>query len=290
MAEIRTIAVLGTGTMGAPMARHLLKAGFAVRAWNPTRAKAEAIDGVEVFDTPAEAAAGADAVLTMAPDGAAVEETMFGGGGVAAALGRDAVWFQTSTVGVAAADRFADLARERGIVYIDAPVGGSKAAAEDGKLIVLASGAEEVRPLCEPVFETFAAKIVWVGEAGAGSRMKLVFNNWVFGIMEAVAESVALAEGLGVDPLDFLHVVEGTHLDTPYLQMKGRMIAERSFEPAFKLALARKDAQLIVEAARAAGLELAVSEAVLEHFGRAIELGHADEDMAAVYYATIEGG
>jgi len=285
MSELRTIAVLGTGTMGAPMARNLAAAGLVVRAWNPTRAKAEAVEGATVADTPAEAAAGADAVLTMAPDGPAVEETMFGAGGVAAAMADEAVWLQMSTVGVAAADRLGELAAERGVVYVDAPVGGSKAAAEEGELIVLASGPDEARPRADAVFAPIAGKTVWVGEAGAGSRMKLVFNNWAFGIVEAVAESITLAEGLAIDPRDFLRVVDGTHLDTPYLHLKGEMMIEGHFEPAFKLALARKDANLIVEAARDAGLELALSEAVSAHFDRAIELGHGEEDMAAVHRA-----
>src|SRR6266516_3540664 len=257
------IAVLGTGTMGAPMARHLVAAGCDVNAWNPTRAKAEA----------AEAADGVDAVLTMAPDGAAVEQTMFGEGGVADAMPDGAVWLQMSTVGVASADRLGELAEERAVAYVDAPVGGSKAAAEDGKLIVLASGRDSTRKRADSAFQPIAAKTVWVGEAGAGSRMKLVFNNWAFGIVEAVAESITLAEGLAIDPRDFLRVVDGTHLDTPYLHLKGEMMIEGRFDPAFKLALARKDAHLIVDAARAAGLELALAETVQEQFDDALERG-----------------
>jgi 3-hydroxyisobutyrate dehydrogenase len=284
------IAVLGTGTMGAPMARHLAAAGYDVRAWNPTRAKAEAVEGVTVADTAAEAADGVDAVLTMAPDGAAVEETMFGEGGVADAMPDGAIWLQMSTVGVASADRLGELAKERGVAYVDAPVGGSKAAAEDGKLIVLASGPESARKRADSVFQPLAAKTMWVGEAGAGSRMKLVFNNWVFGIVEAVAESIALAEALDLDPRDFLKVVEGTQLDTPYVQLKGGMMIERRFEPAFKLALARKDAHLIVDAARAAELELGLAEAVQAHFDEAMERGHGEADMSALFWAVKGGG
>jgi len=283
------IAVLGTGTMGAPMARHLVAAGYDVNAWNPTRAKAEAVEGVSVADTAAEAADVVDADLTMAPDGAAVEQTMFGEGGVADAMPDGAVWLQMSTVGVASADRLGELAEERAVAYVDAPVGGSKAAAEDGKLIVLASGRESTRKRADSAFQPIAAKTVWVGEAGAGSRMKLVFNNWAFGIVEAVAASVALAEALDLDPRDFLKVVEGTHLDTPYLQLKGSMMVERRFDPAFKLALARKDAHLIVDAARAAGLELALAETVQEQFDDALERGHGEADMSALYWA-VKGG
>ena len=146
-----------------------------------------------------------------------------------------------------------------------------------------------MRKRADSVFQPIAAKTIWVGEAGAGSRLKLVFNNWVFAIVEAVAESIALAEALDLDPRDFLKVVEGTHLDTPYLQLKGEMMVERRFDPAFKLALARKDAHLIVDAARDAGLELGLSETVQEHFDEAMERGHGEADMSALYWA-VKGG
>src|SRR5438445_3020976 len=214
---------------------------------------------------------------------------MVGEGGVADAMPEGAVWLQMSTVGVASADRLGELAEQREVAYVDAPVGGSKAAAEDGTLIVLASGPESVRKRADSVFQPIAAKTMWVGEAGAGSRMKLVFNNWAFGIVEAAAESVALAEALDLDPRDFLKVVEGTHLDMPYLQLKGGMMVERRFDPAFKVALARKDAHLIVEAARGAELELALSEAVQAHYDEAMERGHGEADMSALYWA-VKGG
>lgn len=290
MAQVRTIAVLGTGTIGRPMARNLAVGGFGVRAWNPTREKADGIDGVVACGSPSEAVDGADAVLTMAPDGAAVEQTMFGEGGAAGSMRDDAVWIQSSTVGVAAADRFAELASERGIGYVDAPVLGTKQPAEAAKLVVLASGPDELVERCRPVFDAIGEKTVRLGEAGNASRMKLVVNNWLLAVVEGAAESIALAQALGLDPCDFLSVMEGGAIDSPYLQLKGKAIVEERFEPSFALALARKDAGLVLEAARDAGIDLAVAEAVRERFDRAIELGHGGEDMAATYYASAPSG
>ena len=183
-----TIAALGTGVMGAPMARNLARAGFDVRAYNRTRARAEplAADGVTVHDEAAEAVRGADVVLTMLADGDAVGAVM-ADEGVLDAMADDAVWIQASTVGVRAADELAELAAGRGIAYVDAPVSGTKQPAEEGKLTVLASGPEDVRERLAPLFDAVAARVVWLGEAGAGSRMKMVVNTWLLALVEGLA-------------------------------------------------------------------------------------------------------
>ncbi len=271
------IAVLGLGTMGGAMARNLERAGFGVRGWSPSR-------GGSVRD----AVEGADFVLTIAPDGDAVEETMFGRDGAASALRDGAIWIQSSTVGVDAADRLGELAAEHGIAYVDAPVLGTKAPAEQGELTVLASGPDELRARCEPVFAAIGSKTVWLGEAGKASRLKLVVNLWLVALVEGAAESIALAQALGLDPKQFLEVVEGGPIDSGYLQQKGKAMIEGDFEPSFTLELARKDVGLVVEAARAAGIEVPLAETIGRRFDRAIELGHGDEDMAATYHAAVE--
>src|SRR6478736_1397452 len=172
------IAVLGTGTMGAPMARNLADAGFHVRVWNRSRDKAEPLaDQCAVHDDPAGAVAGARFVLTMLADGDAVRSVMTGG--ALAAMDDGAVWLQVSTVGVAAEAVLRGLAADRGVGYVDAPVSGTKEPAEQGKLVVLASGDESLREDAERVFAPLAARVVWLGEAGKGSAMKLVVNTWL---------------------------------------------------------------------------------------------------------------
>ncbi len=176
MADERTLAVLGSGIMGAPMARNLAGAGWKVRAWNRTREKAEPLaeHGVTVCDTPAEAVSGAGIALTMLSDAGAVQEAARG---MLDALEDGAVWIQTSRVGLQWTDRLAALAAERAVPFVDAPVLGTKQPAEQGKLIVLASGPSEERARCGPVFDAIGSKTLWLGEAGAGSRLKIVVTT-----------------------------------------------------------------------------------------------------------------
>jgi 3-hydroxyisobutyrate dehydrogenase len=284
----QTVAVLGCGTMGAPMALNLLRAGFDVRVWNRTKAKAEALaaDGAVVAASPAQAAAGASVVLTMLSDGGAVEEAI---AGVLETLDDGALWIQSTTVGVEAADRLAELARAAGVGYLDAPVLGTKRPAELGELVVLASGPEELVGRAAPVLDAIGKSTIRVGEAGAGSRLKLVVNLWVLAVTEAVGESVALAEGLGVDPQLFLDAMKGGLIDSPYLHLKGAAILERRLEPSMRLGLAVKDARLIREAAEGAGVEAGLPGVIERQMTRAVELGHGDEDMAATYFASAPG-
>ena len=281
-----SVAVLGTGIMGAAMARNLLKAGTEVRAWNRSREKAEPLagDGATVMDSPAEAANGADFLLTMLADADTIAEVV--DDGVLSALSDGGVWLQMSTVGIEGTERLGELAAGSGVAFVDAPVLGTKAPAEGGQLIVLASGPEEVRERSEAVVEQMAREVAWLGEAGAGSRLKLVVNNWIVGLLGVLAETISLAEATGVDPERFLETIEGGPLGLPYARMKGNMMIEGEFPVSFSLKLARKDAALVLDAARANDLEMSVAEAVAARFDDAITSGHGDDDLAAVYEAT----
>jgi 3-hydroxyisobutyrate dehydrogenase len=283
------VAVLGTGVMGAPMARNLASAGFDVRAWNRTRARAEplAVDGVTVRDDPATAVDGADVVLTMLTDADAVADVMSKAG---SALPDGALWLQMSTVGVPGAERLAALAGERGIEQVDAPVIGTKQPAESGELVVVASGPERSRGRATEVFDVVGKTTRWVGERpGDASALKLVVNSWLLALTEAVAEAVALAKGLGLDPRLFLDTIAGGGTDVPYAHLKGDAMIAGEFPPSFALDNALKDAGLVVEAAARAGVSLTVAPAVRDDFAKAAELGHGAEDMGAVYRAHDPG-
>jgi 3-hydroxyisobutyrate dehydrogenase len=206
--------------------------------------------------------------------------------GTLVAMDGGGVWLQTATVGVTAAEELAGLAEQHRVAYVDAPVLGTKEPAEQGELVILASGAEELRERCAPVFEAIGKQTIWVGPAGSGSRLKMVVNNWLLAVTEAAAESLALAEGLGLDPNLFLETMRGGAIDTPYLHVKGEKILKRSLEPSFKLSLAAKDAGLVLDAGRLANVELALARAVRGKMAEAVELGHGDEDMAATYFAS----
>jgi 3-hydroxyisobutyrate dehydrogenase len=283
MAE--SVAVLGAGgTMGFPMARNLARAAIEVRAWNRSREKAEPLteDGARVFEGPAEAAHGASVVLTILADADAVLQTIEA---AAAGIGADAIWLQMSTIGEEATDRCAEFARAHAMTLVDAPVLGTKQPAEQGKLVVLASGPAQVRDRVQPIFDALGQKTIWIGEAGAGTRLKMVTNAWVLTVTEGCAEAFALAEGLGLDPALLLDAVEGGALDLPYLRMKGKAILERNFEPFFRLKLAAKDARLIDESARRHHLEVPLFSAIRRQMSEAAK-EHGDEDMAATYFAS----
>ncbi len=281
-----TVAVLGAGTMGAPLARNLAKAGMPVRVWNRTRERAEAVDGTDTADTPRAAAEGADIVITMLTDGDAVEAAVTGEDGALAGMSGDAVWAQMSTVGIEATERLEQLASEAGVTYVDAPVLGTKQPAEQGQLIVLSSGPDDALERCKPVFEVVGSKTVRAGEAGAGTRLKLVVNTWLVALVEGLAETIAFAQAIGVDPQAFLDTIEGGPMGPAYAELKGGMMIAREFDPSFSLALARKDARLVLEAAAANGFEAPLVETVVRQMDRAVELGHGDEDLSAVYEAS----
>ena len=282
-----TVAVLGTGIMGEPIARNLLRAGLDVRVWNRTRAKAEPLtgDGAVVCDEPAEAADGADVVVTMLYDGDSVEQVI---AGVLPAMEEEAVWAQMSTVGAEAADRLASLATSREVAFVDCPVLGTRKPAEDGALVVLASGHRDER--VERVFAAIGSRTMWVGEGTEASRLKLVANSWTLALTTAVGEAVAMAQAFGIDPRLFLQAIKGGLMDTPYAQMKGEAMIEGEFPTSFRASGAAKDAALVAAAARGAGANPRIADAVREQFRRTVELGHGDEDMGAVYYAARSTG
>ncbi len=289
MSDTPTGALLGTGIMGAGMARNLLAAGLPTRVWNRTQSKAAPLAeaGAEVAADPSEAVAGADVVVTMLRDGDTVVETM-----TAAAPGLRAgqLWLQTTTVGVEAAARLAEVADEHDLVLVDAPVLGTRQPAEQGQLLIFAAGPRKARERSAPVFDAVGRKTVWLGDdpgAGTASRLKLVANSWVLAITSATGEALALAKALGVDPQGFLDAVEGGPLDLPYLRAKSAAILNDEWEPSFTVSNAGKDADLIVSAARAHGARLDVAEAVAARMHRAEQLGHGEQDMAAAYFASF---
>jgi len=271
------VALLGTGIMGHGMARNIAEAGLPLVVWNRSPDKAGDL-GVDVAATAADAVRDADVVVTILSDADVVESVVRD-----AAPARGTVWLQQATVGVAGCERLSAVADELGLVYVDAPVLGTRGPAEAGQLTVLASGPDETREMVGPVLDAIGAKTLWLGPAGAGSRLKLVVNSWVLTVVEGVAESLVLARALGLDPQQFLDVVEGGGLDAPYVQLKGAAMLAGELDAQFPLWGAAKDARLIEEAAADVDVDLAIISAARRHFERAVADGHGDLDMAATY-------
>ncbi|MFD7408993.1 NAD(P)-dependent oxidoreductase [Streptomyces sp. NPDC059866] len=292
MTDTLTVSVLGTGIMGAAMARNLARAGHTVRVWNRTPDKAAplAADGTYVGATPAEAVQGADVVLTMLYDGASALEVMRD---AAPALRPGTAWVQSTTAGIGAIGDLAAFARDHGLVFYDAPVLGTRQPAEAGQLLVLAAGPSESRETVTPVFNAVGARTVWTGDdgaAGTATRLKLVANSWVIAATNAVGEVLALSKALDVNPQSFFDAIDGGPLDMGYLRVKAGMILDDRLSPAqFAVATAVKDARLIVEAGERHGIRLDVAAASAERLARAAAQGHGDEDMAAAYFASFDG-
>jgi 3-hydroxyisobutyrate dehydrogenase len=281
----RSVAVLGTGIMGAGMARSTARAGLDTTVWNrsPDKARPLADAGARVAEDAADAVAAADVVVTMLFDADSVAAV------VQDALPRarpGAVWLQTSTVGLDGTERLAALAERHGVGFVDAPVLGTRQPAEQGALTVLAGGPSSLRGAVEPVLDAIGSRTVWVGERpGDGHRLKLVANSWVLSVVGATAQAVALAQGLGVDPAQFLDTIAGGPLDCAYAQLKGGAMIAGEFPPSFALDGAVKDSALIAEALRATGTDAALMQALHARFAAAADAGHAHEDMAAVHRA-----
>jgi 3-hydroxyisobutyrate dehydrogenase len=276
-------AVLGTGIMGAAMARSLAREGHQVTVWNRTPERASAVegDGVTACGAIGDALLDAQVVFTMLFDTASVLDVS---GEVLGALGTDAVWAQSTTVGPAGMRRIADAAGDAADRLLDAPVLGTKQPAEAGTLTVLVSGPAAARSEAQPAFDAIGARTLEVGDAiGPASALKLVANSWVASINAATAQAMGLAEAQGLDPTLFLDAIRGGAADSAYAQGKGVVMAERSWDdPAFALDSVVKDVGLMVEAARDSGFPDDLLATLLAIYDRASERGYGGADMAAV--------
>jgi 3-hydroxyisobutyrate dehydrogenase len=279
------VAVLGAGSsMGSGIARNIARAGIGLRAWNRTREKAAPLadDGASVLGSPAEAADGADVILTMLADTEAVLDSMEA---ALPGLGDNVIWLQMSTIGEQGTERCMQFAQGHGLAFVDAPVLGTRQPAEEGKLLVLASGPDELRDRVQPVFDALGQRTMWVGPAGRGSRLKLATNIWVLTVTEGCAEAIAFTEGMGLDPGLLVEAISGGPLDSPYFQMKSQAIIERRFEPQFQLKLAAKDGSLMEDAMRRHQMELPLVTAVADQMARAAK-DNPGKDMSATYLAS----
>ncbi|HTA37838.1 MAG TPA: NAD(P)-dependent oxidoreductase [Candidatus Acidoferrales bacterium] len=278
------IAILGVGTMGSAFARRLLGAGMHVTVWDPTGAGAARLAdaGAHAAATPEDAVRDAGVVLTMVPTIAAIEETM---PRALAAMQRGATWLQMSTIGVEGTERAIALAQAQrpDVVFVDAPVSGSKAPAEQGKLLILASGPAAALDALTPVFSVLGQKTMRWERAGSGSRMKLVLNTWLAVLGEGIAEAAVLASALDVPLTDVETCIGSTALDAPWALNKLEKIERNAFDPEFSLALATKDLHLALDAAERANRQLPMAQSIALQWDSALHAGFGDRDVIGAY-------
>lgn len=282
MAAMR-VTVLGTGIMGAAMARSLAREGHEVTVWNRTPERADEVtqEGISAAGSVAAAVEGAEAVLTVLYDAdsvLAISDQLVG------ALGSDAVWLQVSTVGPEGMGRIVEAAGQARARLLDAPVLGTRKPAEDGALVVLLSGAAGARDTAAPVLEAIGSRTVEAGEElGAASALKLCANSWVALVNAGTAQALAMAESFGLAPSLFLEAVRGGPVDAPYLHLKGDLMLRQDWEtPSFALDGVRKDLGLMLEEAGVRGLPPDLLQTLRSLYDRASDQGLGGADMAAV--------
>jgi len=286
MGSDQTVAVLGTGRMGAAMARTLRQAGFDVVLYNRSADSAQALAdevGATAVSTPREAAAAAQVVISSLADDTAVTEVYSGPDGAAAGLGEGSVVLEMSTIDPGTVAEIAPAIEAAGATLIDAPVSGSVPLVEQGALTVMAGGAGEGMETARPVLDALAAKVYEVGDLGSGATMKLAVNAIVHAVNIAVAEALVLAEEAGVDRATAYEVFANSAAGSPFIQYKRAAFENPEEAPvAFSLDLVAKDLDLILGLADRVGVEMDQSAANRAVAGKAIAAGLGDRDMSAV--------
>jgi 3-hydroxyisobutyrate dehydrogenase len=285
--EAPRIGLLGVGLMGSAMGRRLLDREVTLLAWDRDTEHLEglAARGGGLAADPREVLRGSTVVITMLPTADIVL-------GVVEPLlddwPEDAVWLQMSSVGAAEADALTQVAERHGITLVDAPVSGSTHPAETGELTILASGADSARAALEPVFDALASRVLWVGEAGMGSRLKLAANHWMITMVSALAESMRLCEAMGLDQSQFAALLDGGPLGSGYAVQKLDEMRRHEYPAGFPVRLALKDMELVREIEQSSGVEMPLLDVVLERLAVAAP-EVADQDLAAIYELGSHG-
>jgi 3-hydroxyisobutyrate dehydrogenase/2-hydroxy-3-oxopropionate reductase len=273
------VAFFGMGIMGRPMAANLVKAGHEVSIWNRTSGKD--LEGARTASSPADCARGAEVIWMCVSDTKAVENVLFGPSGAEESLTEGMIIADSSTISPSATLRFAARAKRRGVQYADAPMTGSKIAAESGNLIFMLGGDEPVLAALAPLFQAMGKQVFHMGDTGKGQATKLAMNLQIALIYEGFAEALTLATKLGVKIERLMPLVQASMVRSGVVDYKAPFVMKRDFSPNFPLRLMLKDIHLTLEAAKEARVRLPGLEAVEEVYDLAAEEGHQDLDYAA---------
>jgi 3-hydroxyisobutyrate dehydrogenase-like beta-hydroxyacid dehydrogenase len=272
------VAFLGLGIMGRPMAANLVNAGHEVTVWNRTP---KPVDGARTAETPADAVRDAEVVWMCVSDTKAVEAVLFGANGVETTIQSGTIVVDSSTIAPSAELSFAKRLSAKGVHYVDAPVTGSKVAAESGSLIFMVGGEEETLAKLDPLFKTLGKQVFHMGETSKGQAVKLAMNLQIALIYEGFAEALTLATKLGVSIDRMLPLIQASMVKSGVVEYKAPFILRRDFTPNFPLRLMLKDIHLALDAAKEVRVKLPGLETVEEVYEMAAEDGHQDLDYAA---------
>jgi len=288
MTEPLKIAFLGLGVMGAPMAGHLARAGHQVTVWNRTPAKAEAWIAnyaecnVARADSPTDAARGQQVVLTCVGNDQDLAEVALGEGGALAAMDRGALFVDHTTVSPAAARQVAQEAARLGVLALDAPVSGGQAGAENARLVTMCGGSAEAMERALPVFAAYAARVVHIGDAGAGQSAKAVNQICIAGVLAGVSEAMRLAQSQDLPMDKVLEAVSGGSGQSWQLENRWATMAAGEFDFGFAVDWMRKDLGIALATAHEAGLSLPIT-ALIDQFYAAVQArGGGRQDTSAL--------
>ena len=278
------VGLIGLGLMGAPMARNLLKAGFPLTVWNRTRQKAETLgrEGAKVANSPQDAAAEVDVLLTIVSDPPALEQVLFGGNGALAAIRKGSVLVDSSTVSPALARHVAQMCAERGVDFLDAPVTGGTWGAEKGELVFMVGGKKEVLERVEPLLQALGKRFFLLGPNGAGQTVKLAMNMILALEVEALAEGIELVSRAGVPGERLVEVMQSSMARAPVLDVKAPMLLKREFPPSFPLRLMHKDMGLAMDLAKELGVAMPAGAAAFKAYSSVKAAATGDVDYAAI--------
>ena len=284
--DTRTVAVIGAGIMGSAMARNLVAAGFETRVWDRSAAATGPLAdaGAVIAASAPQAVRDARVVITMLPTADVLDSVIFDGS-VTRAFADGCVWAQMGTIGVESTLRTRDrLAAQRpDVMFVDAPVSGSKGPAQQGQLLILASGPTAAADAVRPVFDVLGRRTVWLGAAGKGSQMKLVVNAYMSILIEGVAETMELADRLHIGHQQLAEVIAGGPLDAPIVDAKFHKMDQGDFGAEFPLEWALKDVDLAIRAAD--GDTLPLLAALSGQWHAAVAAGHGRQDISAARLA-----
>lgn len=277
------VGFAGLGLMGSRMAAQLLAKGFPVTVWNRSAEKTRplAAAGAAVAATPRELAQGSDVVVTMLSDPPALEAVYGGPDGLFSGCVRGVRFVDMSTIGPAAARSLAARAEGCGCDFVEAPVTGSKAGAEAGTLVIMASGRDEALEAVMPVLLAMGSKVIRAGGTGAASQLKLLGNLMIGMMLEGLSEALVLGTKTGLDPETILELFRSSGYASPYYDFKGKAILARDFTQHFSIDLMHKDLALLLANATDAKVALPGAAVVREVYQAARAMGLGDEDICA---------
>lgn len=281
---MKKLGFIGLGTMGLPMAKHLLSAGYELTVFNRTRRKADPLikEGAQAVSSPAEVARHSEVVITMLSNDSALEEVVLGDKGIVEAASPGLIMLDSSTVSPTIVKELAQKLADIGVDFLDCPVTGSEPQAIEGVLTFMVGGKKEVYERCKPLFKVMGKEAYYMGESGSGAYTKLANNTMAAINLLSLAEAMVMASKAGIDPEMFVKVVSGGGARSGMMDAKAPKMINRDFHPHFKTALMHKDLGLALDLAQDLGIPVPVLSLVRQMLHMSMSKGFSEEDMCAV--------